>query len=428
MKNIKIIIGKGKNPDSFCRIMYIIEAALEYFIAMMVADAYLAKICKSIGMTDGDIGVLSAFVSLGCGMQIAAVFIAGRMPVKKMVCTGTLITNLCFVLVYLTPFFSVKKGAKSVILIVLLLSAQLIKNVVHSPKIDWFMSFVSDSERGIFTANKEIISLIGGMVFTFAMGVTIDAFEAAGDLYGGFLVSAITVFALGVLHILTMILTKDKPQERTASGSRFSLKSLVSDKCLMKIVLFSVLWHVVNYSTTPFYGAYKVDSLGFTMTFNSILTVGYSIIRSVVSRPMGRFADRRSFASMMTLCFVILSASLFVNIFTVPSNGRIMFTMYYILYAVAMAGINSGVINLLYDYVPHEKRTASFAFQNTVSGLAGFGTTWLVSRIVEYIQQSGNMLFGINIYAQQAVSAIGFLFSIAGIMYLVFVVKRIPRS
>jgi len=131
---------------------------------------------------------------------------------------------------------------------------------------------------------------------------------------------------------------------------------------------------------------------------------------------------------VITLCFVILSASLFVNIFTVPSNGRIMFTMYYILYAVAMAGINSGVINLLYDYVPHEKRTASFAFQNTVSGLAGFGTTWLVSRIVEYIQQSGNMLFGINIYAQQAVSAIGFLFSIAGIMYLVFVVKRIPRS
>ncbi len=425
----KSVIGKEKDPNSFSRAMYMIEAALEYFIAMMLADAYLAKICKSIGMTDSVIGVLSAFVSLGCSMQMAAVFFVGKVSVKKMVCGGSLVTDLCFVLVYLTPFFPAENGTKSLILVILLLLAHLIKNVVQSSKIDWFMSFVDDSKRGIFTANKEIISLIGGMVFTFVMGVVIDVFEAAGNLSGAFLISGITVFFLGVFHVLTMILTRDKSAEnKSVDGETcFSLKSLIFNKNIMKIVLFSILWNIVNYSTTPFYGAYKVDALGFTMTFNSVLTVVYSIIRSVASRPVGRFADKHSFASAMILCFVILSASLFANIFTVPSNGYVMFTIYYILFAVAMAGINSGLLNLLYDYVPHERRTAAYAFQNAVSGLIGFVTTWAVSFLVEYIQNNGNALLGINIYAQQAVSALGFAFSLLALIYLVFVVKKISR-
>lgn len=427
---MNITKNKEKDPNSFTRIMYIIEAAVEYFIAIMVSDAYLAKICKSIGMADSTIGVLSAFVSLGCGMQIAAVFLNSNINVKRMVCTGTLVTNLCFVIVYLTPFFSVKSGTKSLILIVLFLLAYAIKNIVHSPKITWFMSFVDDDKRGVFIANKEIVSLFGGIVFTFIMGVTIDAFEAAGNLSGAFFVSALTVFLLGVFHLLSMILSRSVPhgEEIAPKKEKYSLKSVIRDNTVMKIVIFVIIWNLVNFSTTPFYGTYKVVDLGFSMTFNSVITVVHSLIRAAASRPMGRYGDKRSFASMMILCFALLSASLFVNIFTVPSNGYIMFTVYYMILAVAYSGINSGLVNLLYDYVPRDRRTSAFAFQNTVSGIIGFVTTWLVSFVVEHIQSNGNTFFGFNVYAQQVVSVIGFLFSVIGLLYLVFVVKRIPRK
>jgi len=410
------------------RLMYILEATFEYLISILVAGSFLATLTEELGFSDSLTGILSSVISLGCMFQLFSMLIR-KSAFKRFVIIMSILNQLLFMLLYVIPLSSGGKTFKTVIFVIAIIAAYLIYNIAHPKKINWLMSLVDDHHRGVFTANKEIVSLLCGMVFSFLMGALVDYFAEKGEIKTAFILSAIVMLVITVLHTVTMLLTPEKTLENVKRKNVFKAfsKVLRNKKVLMVTAVF-ILYNVATYSTTPFYGAYKVDSLGFTMTFNSILTVGYSIIRSVVSRPMGRFADRRSFASMMTLCFVILSASLFVNIFTVPSNGRIMFTMYYILYAVAMAGINSGVINLLYDYVPHEKRTASFAFQNTVSGLAGFGTTWLVSRIVEYIQQSGNMLFGINIYAQQAVSAIGFLFSIAGIMYLVLVVKRIPRS
>lgn len=49
------------------RILYIIEAALEYFVSFAVSGAYLAYLTAAIGMSDALTGVLTSFVSLGCG-------------------------------------------------------------------------------------------------------------------------------------------------------------------------------------------------------------------------------------------------------------------------------------------------------------------------------------------------------------------------
>ncbi len=423
---------KTKDSYAFSRTMYIIEAALEYFISLVVTDAYLAKVGQSIGMSDSLIGILSAFVSLGCGMQIIAVFLTGRDSVKRLVISGTLITNLTFVLVYFTPFVPVSNKARSVILIAVLLVAHLIKNIVHSPKMNWFMSLVDNSKRGVFTANKEIISLLGGMIFAFVMGNIIDAFEAAGNLKGAFLTSAITVLVLGVGHIMTMVLSKEKKIERSVDETaekkkKFPLKELVLNKNLLKVVAVSVIWHIASGVSTPFYGSYKVGALGFSMTFISVLGIGSSIMRALCSRPMGRFADRKSFATSMILCMGVVALSFGINIFTVPSNGYILFTLFSVLHAISMAGINSGLTNLVYDYVPHEQRVAALALQNSIAGVVGFGATCLAGVLVDHIQENGNVFLGMNLYAQQVVSALSFAVSIIILLYLVFVIKKISR-
>lgn len=57
------------------RILYIIEAALEYFVSIAVSGAYLAYLATAIGISDALTGVLTSFVSLGCGFQILAVLL-----------------------------------------------------------------------------------------------------------------------------------------------------------------------------------------------------------------------------------------------------------------------------------------------------------------------------------------------------------------
>ena len=420
-----------KNNDIYksSRLLYILEAMLEYFISLLVTGAYLAKISSSLGISDALTGILTAFVSLGCGFQMIAIFLASKRPVKRWVTVLHSINQLAFALIYLVPFIKITKTAKVVLFIVFLLVGHIVNNVVNSPKINWFMSLVDDKKRGDFTANKEMVSLIGGMFFSFAMGAVIDAFEESGNLNGAFIVCGLSVFGLMLLHSATLIFSKEKPvEEKEKISTKQLLGELMKDKNLFKVVLIAVLWNVVNYVATPFYGSYQINELSFTMTFVSVLSAGYAIVRTLFSKPLGRFADKYSFAKMLNICFIVMLVGFCINMFTVPSNGKVFFTAYYMLNAVAMAGINSATINLIYDYVDKEKRVGALALSSTLSGFAGFFTTLAVSPLVSYIQKNGNVFLEMNIYAQQVVSAIAALLLLGLIAYLKLVVEKISNE
>ncbi|MBQ8283516.1 MAG: MFS transporter [Clostridia bacterium] len=411
------------------RFLYILEAAFEYFISILVGGAYLAKVSAEIGLSDGLTGILTSFVSLGCGFQIIAIFLANKTPVKRWVTLLHSLNQLFFALIYLVPFIQISKTGKTVLFILFLLAGHIINNVVNSPKLNWFMSLVDDRQRGRFTANKEILSLLGGMIFSFVVGAIIDHFETLGDVNNAFIFCGFGVLGLTILHTLTLLFSKEKPIEKKEKVSiKQQLKELLKDRDLFKVILISVFWNISHYVATPFYGSYQIGALGFSMSFVAILSALYAVFRSLFSRPMGKYADKYSFAKMLNICFIIMVVAFAINTFTVPANGKIFYTAYYILYAIGMAGINSGEMNLIYDCVDREKRVGALALKSTLSGFAGFFTTLLVSPLVDKIQANGNTFLGLNVYAQQVVSALAMILTLALLIYLNTVVRKVQRK
>ncbi len=411
------------------RILYIIEATLEYFISLLVAGAYLAKVTTSIGLPDSLTAILSSFVSLGCGFQLVAIFISRTKSVKRYVTILHTLNQLFFALIYFVPFIKIPKTAKFVVFAVLLLSGHAINQVVNSPKINWYMSLIDDKKRGSFTANKEIVSLVTGVVFTTAMSAVIDAFEASGNLNGAFIFCGVGVFGLMVLHSLTLIFSKEKPVEVVQKTNTLqSLKELIKDKALFKVILVSVLWNIANYSAVPFYGTYLVKELSFSMLLVSVLSAVGAFSRALFSRPFGKYADKNSFASLISICFIIEFFAFFINMLTVPNNGKVFYAIYLILHSIGMAGINSSAINLIYDYVEKSKRTSALALKSAIAGFAGFFATLIVSALVDNIQASGNVFLGLNVYAQQVVSGIAAIATLIAYIYVNTVIKKIKHD
>ena len=192
------------------RTMYIIEAALEYLISILFADAFLATLTSSLGIKDSLTGIISSFISLGCVFQLVAMFISGG-SAKRTVISLSVINQILFMFLYVIPLAGGTERFKTVIFVACILLAYFVYNVAHPKKINWLMSLVSDGSRGKFTATKEIISLITGMIFSFVMGSVIDSYKAKGDMRSAFIVCAIVVFVLMIIHTLSMILTKEKP-------------------------------------------------------------------------------------------------------------------------------------------------------------------------------------------------------------------------
>lgn len=408
------------------RVMYIIEAALEYFISILVAGSYLATLTSELGISDGLTGVISSFISLGCLFQLLSVFLK-RPRVKGVVIALSVLNQLLFLLLYLIPLAGGGKQVKTAVFMAAIFVAYLIYNSVHPLKINWLMSLCEDKKRGVFTSQKEIVSLLSGMIFSFAAGTMIDHYKAAGEIETAFILCGATIFVLTVLHTLTMLFSVELPAESAGTEKKNPLREMLGtlqDKTVVKVTVLFVIWHLATSSATPFYGTYLIKELGFSLQFVSILSIIYSLVRASVSTFWGKYADKNSFAKMVRLCLSIAGIGFLVNVFTVPANGAVFYTLYYALYAVAMGGINSALTNLVFDYVAPETRSNALALSQAVSGLAGFLTTLVVSGLVTHIQNNGNTLFGLHVYAQQVVSALAFIFTAAAVVYVTLVILK----
>ena len=412
--------------------MYIIEAGVEYLISILVADMYLARLTKALGIGDNITGILSSIISLGCLFQLVATLLRkGRS--KPLVIGLSILNQLLFMFLYIIPLTDWDRGVRQGIFIATIVLAYFFYNVAHPKKINWFMSLVDDGKRGRFTAKKEVISLILGVAFNFAMGALIEKFEANGNVRGAFIVCGVAIFGFMILHTLTMLLTVEKEQPKKEETLEKPLKSgmfeSLKDKNVLRVTLVFCLWQISNACASPFYGAYKENDLGFDAVFGvAILGAIYAVARSVFSFVWGKYADKYSFASMLQICFTIAGIAFLVNSFCRPENGRVVYPIYYTLNAIAMGGINSALINLCYDYVTPEKRTDALAVSLAISGVCGFLTTLAVSPIVSAVQANSNIVFGMNVYAQQLLSVLAFVMTMLTMLYVTLSMVKKNKS
>lgn len=404
------------------RIAYIIEAALEYFISLLVTGAFLASLLKSIGVSDAATGIITSFSTLGFLAQAAVIMIRPRRSPKRVITLLHLVNQLMFVVLYMLPFVSVPRGIKTAIFAVMLLGGHLLSNAVMPLKLNWLMSFVDDKHRGEFTANKEIISLIGGIVFSYAMGAVADHFTESGRSELGFAICGLTLFAITLLHLLSLLAVTDTDRisacsDADAVSASEDMRTLFHSRDFIKIMLLDVLYHVGTGISISYFGTYQIGELGFSLKYVAVLNALYSIVRVAFSRFFGRFADKYSWRKMMIVSFSIAAAGFFINSFTVPSNGKILYTVYYMFYAIYMAGANSGIMNLAFDYVDEKNRASALGIKSALGGTAGFLASLLGARILSVVQANGNTLFGHTIYAQQLLSFISFAVYVAAAVY-----------
>lgn len=410
---------------------YIFEAAFEYFISLIIAGAFLAKLLTKTGISDQLTGIITSFVSLAYVSQFFSVLlIRPTKPVKKWVTLLTAIKSAFFVGLYMVPMLEVSQGIKTALVILFILGGQLISNVAIPFKTNWFMSLVDLRKRGAFTAKKEIVSLLGGMAFSYIMGAASDYYTNIGNDEMAFLICRITIVVLAILHIAMLIIARE-PEESQKLQEKSSLKEILAitlgNKTIRRIIYVNMLWTGMTHFSVSYFGVYQIKELGFSLTYVSIITMVSSFARIIFSRPLGRLADRTSWEHMMTICFGIAVVAYFAMGITVPANGKIMYMVYSVLSYISMAGINSGLINIVFDYADEKTRTAVLGIKTSIGGLCGFLTTIIGGWILSAVQKNGNQIFGITIYAQQLLAFMTCIGLILTIVYMRKVVHKMKR-
>ncbi len=405
------------------RLMVILEATLEYFIHICVTTTCLTAILDEMGVSTSLQGVIGAITSLACSVQLLAVFgMKKSRPCKRWVCILNLINQLLFALLYCVPSIKATPTLRVAIFIGLLLAAYACQHFLTPARVSWQMSLLDDNHRGTFTAHKEIVSLIGGMIVSQGAGILLDHFKQKGDMQSCFVIFGVTITVLAALHLFVMLVTEEPmpEQESAKKGFREILATVFGNRDLVRVVIFDVLF-VVSTVSLHFYSIYLVRAFGLSYTYITTIAILHAAFRATVSHFLGRLADKRSWAYMLRVCMSVLAAGFVVFIFCNGENVKFLYPVFSLCYAFSLGGTNAGRTNLCLDYAAHEDRRYILGIQSAVSGVCGFFVTLLASLLVERVEKNGNTVFGISVYPQQI------LFGVSAVMLLALAFLYLPH-
>ncbi len=409
---------------------YMIQCTVEYFISLLVTDAFLAKLLTDVGVSDSMIGIISSFVTLAFMIQLMSIFLVQRkINTKRVVILFDTISIFFFMMLYLIPFIPVEKSLKIALIILSIILAYAGKYLILSLCFGWGNSFVEPKKRAVYSAKKEMLSLFLGMIFTAVVGYVIDWYEGLGNLSGGFLFIAISIFILNIWNFICLALIKkpeneDKNDEKKERKSlRLVAKNTLGNKAFRKIIFLTVLWDVARYFTVGFMGTFKTNDLAMSLFLVQMVNIIANFARMLISIPFGRFSDKHSFVAGFQLALMIAAAAFLVNIFTTPGRWYLV-VLYTVLYSCCMAGINQNSFNITYNYVDKDFITEAMSIKNSIGGICGFLASLVGSKILALVQKNGNNILGIGCYGQQVLSCISLIVIVAAILFIKFKIKK----
>ena len=408
------------------RISYILYAMFEYFILLLLYDAFLAKLLSSVGFKDSEIGIISSFISLAFVFQMFSLLLARKRGSKKIIILVlNTVGQLLFTALYILPVVSIDANVRCVLVYIFIIGAYMSKYLVSTFLFQWANSYVDPNKRASYSANKVIVSLIGGMVFSLSMGAVFNWFEETGNLVGGFLFLSVVILISNILTFICLILIKREKIENKEQAPKKKLPDILTNtfgnKNFRHLVVISVLWKSAQYFIAGFMGTFKTDTNGnglamSMLTVQVIATIG-TIVELIIARPFGKYSDKHSFASGFYLSMFFGIAAFLCIAFTTEKTWFFIIG-YTVLYAFFASGSGQNIFNMAYSYVNSNYIAEAMALQNCISGVCGFLCSLLAGALLDAIQKAGNTLFGIPLLGQQLLGLISALLCGFCIVYM----------
>ena len=409
---------------------YMAQSSIEYFVSLLVTDAFLAKLLTSIGISDSLTGIISSFTTLAFVIQLMSVFLVKkRTNTKRMVITFDTISILFFMFMYFVPFLPVEKTVKTAMIILSIIVAYGGKYLILSICFKWGNSFVKPTKRAEYSAKKEMLSLFLGMFFTASIGYAVDKYESINNLNGAFLFIAISMFILNICNFICLSLISKEEQEENGEHNKNCktlssvIKHTLGNRSFKKVIILTVMWDTARYFTVGFMGVFKTKDLMMSMLFIQVINIIANFARMLISIPFGKFSDKYSFAKGFRVALIIAAIGFFINMFA--SHGRIWAVIVFtILNSCCNAGTNQNSFNITYNYVDSEYIAEAMAVKNSIGGICGFLASVAGGKILAHIQNNGNMIFGMKIYGQQVLSSISFVFVVIAVFFIKLKIEK----
>lgn len=417
-------------------------------IGQISGGTFLVALMTSIGISDGNMGIILSIPSLAALFQLLFMNFVQRLEKRKLFICFCNLQKIWLGFIYFIPFFDWSVSVKMSVFLAAFLLGQIFSQICAPATTDWLASLVPSRLRSRYFSIKDSIVVFVIITISLIAGVAFDQLEKVNVLYGFSLIGS-TIFLLVIIVVvtysmineprLTMIneygiemhgnlLRKAKlihppiPKQQNLITETIAI---FHNRPLRAAFLLNFLWMFSFYSASPFNSSYQVKELQLSYTF--IMTTSFitNLIRVILTPKIGKRAGVIGAPKMLKYVLVFYALGYAFLILKTPETSILFYLLSMLFSSLSWTYIGIGLLEIQLNFMDRDKRTIQYTILSVLSGVLGFIISTVFGHILDLLQQIDLHLAGHKIYAQQVTNSIGILFTLTMIIYLHFVVGKI---
>jgi len=344
----------------------------------LIGGVFLVAYALKLGASNFTIGLLAALPPLIQVLQIPSIYLIEKVRKRKLICIVSCLISRSFLLLMASvPLFFTGHGGLAFLFIGLFFHTAFAALSGCSWN-TWMRDLIPDNILGSFFSKRMAISMTLGIALSFLAGFYLDympKYFGENEVYGYALLFA-AGFLLGMVE--TFFLAKiPEPTMPPVTGKRNFFKILgqpFKDTTFRKLLVFLGSWNFAVNLAVPFFTVYMLIRLGLSMS----VVIGLSILTQIFSvmffKIWGRFSDRFSNKSVLTVCGPMYMFCILGWAFTTMPEKYVLtyplLIMLHIFMGISSAGINLASGNIGLKLAPKGQATAYLAANNLTNSIA----------------------------------------------------------
>lgn len=327
------------------------------------------------GASNFQIGLLASLPTFTNIFQLVSVFLIRRYNNRRAVSViCCILARIPMVLLGAMPFFF--GGSAPVSLLLFFLFFYYFFGSVAGPSWNaWMKDLVPGDMLGTFFSKRSRYAQTLNVVLSIILAVLIDYLLRNAPQYELYVYATMFMMA-GIAGLAAVALLARVPEPRSYLPNENILKMFVKplrDNNFQRLLVFNSFWLFAVNIATPFFTVYMLKTLGLTLTYiipltilsqvSSIFTIGY----------WGKFADRYSNKTIISICAPLYSACViawcFVGIYTNLISNLALLAVIHIISGSANAGTNLALTNIGLKLAPSRDAIVYLSVKNIITSV-----------------------------------------------------------
>ncbi|MFI3237426.1 MAG: MFS transporter [Lachnospiraceae bacterium] len=431
------------------RICYSVGDTAAQTIIQLAGGMYLVTLMNALGISDGNMGIISSIATLAAAAQIISVKLSARLSKNKLFVCLTVLQKLWLGFIYFIPLMNISNSLKVVLMISCYSLAHISIQIGTPATVDWLASLIHSKLRGRYFAKKDSVAVFCTSSTTLLMALMLD-FLSEENMNLAFVIIGSVLVLLALVNFIAFTLMKEPKESITDENGKEMHGALARRKKIemyqnisqstkflkeFKIALQSAdfrmmlalnfLWLTAFNVSCPFISSYQIKELSLSYTY--IMALGFicTLGRVYLAPKAGVLADRVGMGKVTRWAMTSLGINLLLYVFTVPSNAYIMMIPNNIFGALAWTFISVGLLGIQLQLFDENKRIIQFSLFSVLSGAYGFTVAFLAGKLIDLLQSMDLQIFGMRVYAQQITNLLGVFFVILVVLFIRFKIE--PR-